>query len=92
MSKWQSVTCACAELLTILKKGMNCACLTIFLFIVPVLSLNSRNLRPFDPSNHYNHVSMNRYSNTWALKIGGGVERADEIARKHGLTNRGQVR
>lgn len=71
---------------------MSRVCLAIFLFVVPVLSLNSRNIRPFDPSDHHNHVSTDRYSNTWALKIKGGVERADEIARKHGLTNRGQVR
>ena len=32
-----------------------------------------------------------RFFNKWAVGVNGGPENADKLARKHGLTNRGQV-
>ena len=32
------------------------------------------------------------YSDSWAVEVEGGPEVAEVIARKHGFTNRGQVR
>lgn len=32
------------------------------------------------------------FSNSWAVEILGGPEAADEIAKKHGFINKGQVR
>ena len=32
-----------------------------------------------------------RYLNSWAVKVGGGAEKANALAEKHGLINRGQV-
>ena len=32
-----------------------------------------------------------RYSNSWAVEVRGGAEKAEELARKHGFTNLGQV-
>ena len=32
------------------------------------------------------------YTNTWAVEVRGGTEEADELAHKHGLINRGQVK
>ena len=31
------------------------------------------------------------YSNSWAVKVAGGVDVADRIAEKHGFKNLGQV-
>ena len=31
------------------------------------------------------------YSNSWAVEVRGGPEVANELARKHGFVNRGQV-
>ena len=31
------------------------------------------------------------YSNSWAVKVSGGVDVADRIAEKHGFKNLGQV-
>ena len=33
-----------------------------------------------------------RYSNSWAVEVRGGAEKAEELARKHGFVNLGQVR
>lgn len=32
-----------------------------------------------------------RYSNSWAVEVKGGHEVAEQLARKHGFINRGQV-
>ena len=32
-----------------------------------------------------------RYTNSWAVEVRGGVEVADELARKHGFVNAGEV-
>ena len=32
-----------------------------------------------------------RYSNSWAVEVRGGADKAEELARKHGFTNLGQV-
>ena len=31
------------------------------------------------------------FSNSWAVEVRGGPEVADDLARKHGFVNRGQV-
>ena len=31
------------------------------------------------------------YTNSWAVEVTEGKERADELAKKYGFTNRGQV-
>lgn len=31
------------------------------------------------------------FSNSWAIEVRGGLEIADEIAKKHGFINKGQV-
>ena len=33
-----------------------------------------------------------RYTNSWAVEVRGGVEVADELARKHGFINHGQAK
>lgn len=33
-----------------------------------------------------------RYSNSWAVEVRRGTEKAEELARKHGFVNLGQVR
>ena len=33
-----------------------------------------------------------RYTNSWAVEVRGGPKAADELAKKHGFENRGQVR
>ena len=32
-----------------------------------------------------------RYSNSWAVEVTGGKDKADEIAKRHGLVNLGPV-
>ena len=32
-----------------------------------------------------------RYSNSWAVEVRGGAEKAEELARKYGFVNFGQV-
>ena len=32
------------------------------------------------------------YSNVWAVEVPGGRSAADDLAQKHGFTNKGQVR
>ena len=32
-----------------------------------------------------------RFSDRWAVQVSGGPENAESLARRHGLTNRGQV-
>ena len=36
-------------------------------------------------------VGQNMYTNSWAVEVNGGKEVADNIARKHGFINKGQV-
>ena len=42
---------------------------------------------------HYHDVpnKMNMYTNSWAVEVNGGKQVADDIARKHGFINKGQV-
>ena len=36
-------------------------------------------------------AGRDRYSNSWAVEVRGGVEKAEELARHHGFVNLGQV-
>ena len=34
---------------------------------------------------------LGQYTNTWAVEVHGGLQAADQLARKYGFENRGQV-
>ena len=46
----------------------------------------------FDRTLHYSRSDHSkRYVNCWAVEVRGGKAQADEVARRHGFENRGQV-
>ena len=53
------------------------------LFATPSISVNQKHTKtsklPYE------------WSNSWVVEIEGGIERADEVAKRHGVINLGQV-
>ena len=43
------------------------------------------------PAERADLLRTNRYSNSWAVEIRGGLSGADRLAEQHGFVNHGQV-
>lgn len=64
--------------------------LLICLCFLGVLSFHSSNLHSFDSENDFG-LKAKSFSNTWSVKVTGGLQKANELADKNGLVCKGQV-
>ena len=64
------------------------SCALCVWFLVTIASVKVTNGRA--PVSPYREERP-RYTNSWAVQVVGGRRAADELARKHGLVNHGQV-
>lgn len=62
----------------------------LVLVLVALFSFAKCDLTPLNDGSSKRIVSL-PYTNSWAIEIHGGVDAANEIAARHGMTNLGQV-
>ena len=71
-----------------------CAALSVaFIYVEGTSEFSAEEWLSVQPllESHRRSAHSKRYINSWAVEVRGGMEHADEVARRNGFENRGQV-